>query len=337
MMIVRPVQESDHSEILALAREAGIGMTSLPPDPDVLAGKIARSVASFSGAPESKGHETFLLVLEDTQTKKLVGTTGIIAHVGTRNPFYSYKLSTIVQACANLNIYSVQRVLHMVNDYTGTTEIGSLFLLPDYRRDGIGRFLSRCRYLILAQFPHIFSDIVISEIRGVQDEHGESPFYKALARNFFQMEFKNADFVHATQGGQFISDLMPRYPIYVNLLDQAAQDTIAKPLAASLPAMDLLQKEGFRSQGYVDVFDAGPTLQANRADIRTVRKSLNAQVEAIASIEHAHTHMVATSDLASLRMGLLQVEKSGKGVAISAEAAQALGIKQGDTIRYIEA
>ena len=65
---------------------------------------------------------------------------GIVSHVGMKRPFYSYKLSTIVQASHNVRIYSLQNVLHMVNDYTGVTEIGSLFLLPDYRRDGIGKF-----------------------------------------------------------------------------------------------------------------------------------------------------------------------------------------------------
>jgi arginine N-succinyltransferase len=240
MMIVRPVRESDHNEILALADRAGIGMTSLPPDPDVLARKIARSVASFEATGEFAGREAFLLVLEDTDKKELVGTTGIVAHVGTRNPFYSYKLSTIVQASADLEVYSQHRVLHMVNDYTGVTEIGSLFLMADYRRDGIGKFLSRCRYLMLAEFGSLFSDVVISEIRGVQDEQGQSPFYKNLAQHFFKMEFKKADFVHATQGGQFISDLMPRYPIYVNLLSPQAQEvivsTVAPPRCSVRPA-----------------------------------------------------------------------------------------------------
>ena len=48
---------------------------------------------------------------------------------------------------------------------------------------------------MLAEFPEIFSSIVISEIRGVQDENNESPFYKNLAQHFFQMDFKRADFI----------------------------------------------------------------------------------------------------------------------------------------------
>ena len=125
---------------------------------------------------------------------------------------------------------------------------------------------------MLAEFPDHFSHRVISEIRGMQDEQGDSPFYKNLAQHFFQMDFRRADFINATQGGQFISDLMPKYPIYVNLLAPEAQAAIAEPLGASRPAMQLLEKEGFRYQGYIDVFDAGPTMQVERATIRTVRK-----------------------------------------------------------------
>ena len=334
MMLVRPVTIADHAEILALAHKAGIGMTSLPPDADVLEHKIRRSVDSFHGRQDSD-NDSFLFVLVDTDTNKIVGSTGIVAHVGMRRPFYSYKLSTLVQAAENLDIYSYQRVLHMVNDYTGATEIGSLFLLPEYRRDGIGSFLSRCRYLMLAELPKLFSDVVISEIRGVQDANGDSPFYKNLAQQFFHMEFKRADFIHATQGGQFISDLMPKYPVYVNLLHESAQAVIGVPLAASLPAMNLLEKEGFRHQGYIDVFDAGPTMQAERSYIRTVRKSKQAIISEIRNISAGEKAMVASTMLPEFRMGLTILEETPAGLVITPQTAEALKVKAGDTLRYM--
>lgn len=337
MLVVRPVVKSDHAEILALAREAGIGMTSLPPDPDVLERKITRSVASVSGTLKGEGEEAFLFVLEDTDKKKLVGTTGIVAHVGIRHPFYSYKLSTIVQASGSLGIYSLQRVLHMVNDYTGASEVGSLFLLRSYRRDGIGKFLSRSRYLMLAQFPELFADTVISEIRGVQDDTGESPFYKNLAQHFFKMDFKQADFINATQGGQFISDLMPKYPIYVNLLDARAQAVIGQPLEASIPAKAMLETEGFRHQGYIDVFDAGPTMQAERAQIRTVRKSRLLPVTEVRQVPSRLSYLVSNTSLAAFRITRTGVEETSDGAAIGPDAAEALGIKKGDAVRLIEA
>ncbi|MDX1974574.1 MAG: arginine N-succinyltransferase [Rickettsiales bacterium] len=336
MMLVRPVATSDHAELLTLAQEAGIGFTSLPADPDVLEKKIQRSVASFALAPGGEREKRFLFVLQDTKTGKLVGSAGIVTHVGLSHPFYSYKLSTIVQASNNLGIYSLQRVLHMVNDYTDATEIGSLFVMPDYRRDGIGRFLSRSRYLMMAEFPDLFSDVVISEIRGVQDDNGESPFYQNLARNFFQMDFKRADFINATQGGQFISDLMPKYPIYVNLLDEKAQAVIAQPLEASRPAMNLLEREGFRNQGYVDVFDAGPTMEAERARIRTVRKSKHATVKDIIANIDGTLHIISNTTITDFRMAYASTQEAGEGVILSAATAEELRVKKGDPIRFVE-
>lgn len=337
MMLVRPVAISDHAEILSLAHEAGIGMTSLPEDAGVLKSKIEKAVASFSGAEEMKGDERFLFVLEDTDTKKLVGTTGVVAHVGIKHPFYSYKLSTIVQASDVVKVYSLQRVLHMVNDYTGASEIGSLFLLPSYRRDGIGKFLSRCRYLLMAEFPQLFSDTIISEIRGVQDENGDSPFYRNLEEKFFKMDFKKADFINATCGGQFISDLMPKYPIYVSLLDEKAQEAIGVPLEASKPALRLLEEEGFRYQGYIDVFDAGPTMQAERGQIRTIRKSKRAAISEIRTISDTKKYMIATTSLADFRIGLAGLEDSKNGVAIEPDTAKKMRLQIGDMVRFIEA
>ncbi|MEQ1789791.1 MAG: arginine N-succinyltransferase [Rickettsiales bacterium] len=336
MMLVRSVVASDHAEILALAHEAGIGMTSLPEDSDVLEVKIKKAVASFAGNPEIKNDEHFLFVLEDTETKKLVGTAGVVSHVGLKHPFYSYKLSTIVQASDVVGVYSRQRVLHMVNDYTGASEIGSLFLLPDYRHDGIGKFLSRCRYLLMAEFPELFSDIVISEIRGVQDENGEPPFYKNLAERFFQIDFRRADFVNATQGGQFISDLMPKYPIYVNLLGLQAQAVIGVPLEASKPALRLLESEGFRHQGYIDVFDAGPTMQAERKQIRTIRKSKRAVVSEIRKLTNAKKIMIATTQLSDFRVGFVELQENANGVLIEPNVAEIMCLQVGDAVRYIE-
>ncbi|MCE2926110.1 MAG: arginine N-succinyltransferase [Rickettsiales bacterium] len=336
MMILRPVTQGDHKEILTLAREAGIGMTSLPPDSKVLERKIARSVASVHQAIEVKKDEAFLFALEDSETKKLVGTCGVVSHVGMKHPFYSYKLSTIVQASDEVGVYSLQRVLHMVNDYTGASEIGSLFLLPDYRRDGIGRFLSRSRFLFVAQFANLFADIMISEIRGVQDEEGHSPFYQNLAQHFFQMDFKRADFVNATTGSQFISDLMPKYPIYVNLLDPKAQAVIGRPFNTSRPAMKLLEAEGFRHQGYVDVFDAGPTLQVETSQIRTVKDSRVLPLGGITALAGKPTHMVCNTKLIDFRAAMAVIQERDGSVTISDETAKALDVTKDDEIRLIE-
>jgi arginine N-succinyltransferase len=334
MLKIRPVKLKDHAEILALAKIAGVGMSSLPQDAEVLRGKITRAVRSFEGRPEYKKEEHFLFVLEDTENKRLAGTTGLVAHVGLTRPFYSYKLSTITQASSEVDIYSLQQVLHMVNDYTDATEIGSLFVHPDYRRDGIGKWLSRARYLMIAEFPQLFSTMIISEIRGVQDKKGDSAFYDNLARHFFKMDFKKADYIYATQGSQFIADLMPKYPVYVNLLSPVAQSVIGKPFDASKPAMALLENEGFTYEGYVDLFDAGPTMQAESKRINTVRNSQRARVEAIRAVQ-SEPYIVCNTRLADFMIGRGSLQKLDNGVVITPEVAKAIGVKKGDMVRFV--
>ena len=211
-MLLRPVALADHDALLNMAQRAGYGMTSLPQDADVLAQKIRCSVQSFSDKPPKANDHRFLFVLE-TSEGEIIGSTGIKSHVGLSSPFYTYKISTLVQANEELEVYTLNRVLHMVNDYTSATEVGSLFLSEAHRQDGLGKFLSRSRFLMMAQFPQLFDEMVIAEMRGVHDEEGNSPFYDHLARHFFKMSFREADYINATKGAQFIADLMPKYPI----------------------------------------------------------------------------------------------------------------------------
>lgn len=336
MLVIRPVRSSDHAELLNLAELAGIGMTSLPPDSYVLEQKIQRAVASFQGKPDYKGGETFLFVLEDDETGELVGTTGIVAHVGLRKPFYSYKLSMIVQASQVVDVYSEQQVLHMVNDYTGASEIGSLFLKKDYRRDKIGMFLSRSRYLMMAQFPDIFSDLVIAEIRGVHDDDGNSPFYEHLCKHFFKMEFTKADMVHATKGGQFISDLMPKYPIYVNLLDEPAQAVIGKPFTSSAPAMKMLEREGFTHEGYVDVFDAGPSMQSETKAIKTIQESQLLEVAIVEESVKTDKWIISNTVVSDFRVVFAPLEIIEGKACICKNVAAALRVQPGDRIRVVQ-
>ncbi len=312
-------------------------MTSLPPDAGVLREKIERAVASFSGHCASKADESYLFVLEDPEKGKAAGICGIVCHVGLRMPFYSYKLSTITQSCQNLAIFSRQEVLSVVNDYTGSAEIGSLYLLPDYRRDRLGRLLSRIRFLFIAEFRQRFPEKVMAEIRGVHDRDGTSPFYDSLARPFFQMEFRQADYICATKGNQFIADLMPKYPIYVSLLPKEAREVIGVPFASSEPAKALLEAEGFFYNHYLDIFDGGPTVEAYIEELRTVKESIVCTVAAIEeSLEEAERYLISNRRFADFRGIIGRIAPRGEGqVAISRRAAEYLQVTQGESIRYV--
>ena len=91
------------------------------------------------------------------------------------------------------------------------------------------------------------------------------------------MTYAEADRLTLATDKQFIADLMPRNPIYVKLLSSEAQEAIGKPHPSTVPAMNILLKEGFRYNKYIDIFDAGPTLEVPLAKIKTVelRSSCN--------------------------------------------------------------
>jgi arginine N-succinyltransferase len=71
----------------------------------------------------------------------------------------------------------------------------------------------------------------------------------------------------------FIAELMPAYPIYISLLPEAAREVIGQVHPNTAPARAILEKEGFSWRGSVDIFDAGPVLEAETDQIRAVRDS----------------------------------------------------------------
>ena len=335
-MLIRAAQLNDHAAILNLAKQAGFGMTSLPPDETVLQEKIEASVSSFAGKYEKPGQESFFFVLEDTEKQgHIAGTCGIKARVGLTQPFYSYKLATITQVSTQLDIFSQQTMLQVSNDLTGSTEVGALFLEPTYRRDRIGKVLSLSRFLFIAAFPQYFADQVIAEMRGVHDLDGNAPFYNALPRKFFKMPFTKADYVNATQGNQFINDLMPKYPIYLSLLSKSARDVVGQANAASEPAKLMLERQGFKYQGYIDIFDGGPTLSAERAHIDVVKNSLVRQITSIGDLpEETDKYMVMNDSFDQYRCSFGRVQFHGEDeISITPRLSGRLRVNIGDSIR----
>merc|ERR1711879_948498 len=246
----RPVQASDLDDVFALAESIG------------------RSVESFA-RERQHDDDFFLLVMEDLSRHKVVGTAAIFAHTGTNQAFYAYRLMTVMHYSHSLDKRVRCQLLHLTNDYSGCSEVGALFIDPDYR--GNGHWLARSRYLLMGLYPHRFAESVIAELRGWVDEHGNSPFWDAIGAHFFEMDYQQADALCALGSNQFITELMPRHPIYTRLLPETALSVIGKPADAGRRARQLLEQEGFRFEEVVDIFDAGPLMRSDVADLHSVR------------------------------------------------------------------
>lgn len=337
MLIIRPCNENDLDDLVHLSHTVGKGMTSMPADEKAWHEKIAASAKAFDYRQAPAPVSTYFMVLEDTDSGHVIGTTAIYTGVGLTQPFYSYKVSTLVSSSLDLSTLRSTRVLSMVNDYTGATEIGSLYLLPEFRRPGVGQFLSRSRFLTFADFPERFGQQVIAELRGWQDEEGHSPLWEHLGKKFFGIEFQEAVTIAALRGSQFISDMMPKYPIYIDLLPEDAQAVIGKPHDSSAPALHMLKKEGFQFNGYVDLFDGGPSVQVDTSAIRSVAESQQAAFRIITNVpSDAQQFIVSNQDLANYRCGLVAgyIDEHGT-LCLSADSAQHLALHQHTPVRFI--
>ncbi len=334
MVIIRPIVESDLDNLIELAGMASFGLTSLPRNRELLAERIMISCRSFQfDAPRPQG-ELYIFVMEELETAKVVGTSLIVSKVGGFDPFYAFHIETCVHESAHLNIRKEVSFLRLVREHSGPTEIGGLFLAPDYRKHGAGRLMSLFRFLYMAERRRQFEHLVIAEMRGVADDKGHSLFWEAVGRHFFDMNYPRADYL-SLKDKRFIAELMPRSPIYICLLPKDAQEVIGKVHENTRPALKMLQDEGFRYNHMVDVFDAGPMVVCPLNDIRIVKYSVRATVEDINSSPIQSPISIVTNVDKEFRacMGTVTVTPSG-GALLEVRTAQALKLSVGDTIRF---
>lgn len=335
MMIIRHVQQRDLDDIYALAVKSGVGMTSLPQNKEILAARITRMQETVAGQL-ARGEQGYLFVLEDTRLNKVVGLSGIEVAVGLNEPFYNFHVGRQVHASQALRVYKALDTLFLSNDLTGSSELCSLFLDPDYRENQNGKFLSKVRFLFIAAFQSYFEHRLIAEMRGYSDEHGRSAFWDALGHHFFSMDFATADYLSGVGQKIFIAELMPRFPVYVDLLPQAAQQVIAKVHPHTRPAFHVLEMEGLQYKDYVDIFDAGPTLEADIKNLRAVKESRVFKVDIVEQTQaSSESYLVANDHYEQYRVILVQQKIGSDRVELTGEQAAALQLRQGHNVRIL--
>jgi len=338
MFVVRQAKRDDLGRLMDLARKTGAGMTTFPEDEGVLSAKIEDSIEAFAAKPEDleKMKTGYLLVLEEPENQQIVGTSAILTGIGLDKPFYSYRILHQTQVSKEPEMRMDTELLNLSNDFVGASEIATLFLHPDYRVGQLGKLLAKARYLLIASYPERFSDKMIAEIRGWVNAHDESPFWEAIGRHFFGMDFDKADEINAVGNSQFIADLMPKFPVYTALLPEEAQSVIGKPHENAAPAKRLLEKEGFRFSGAVDIFDGGPTMEAHKRGIWSVRKSVAETLGGIVDgASHDPKHLIAKTDIDDFRVVLSNAVDTSSGLWVPSDAAKALNAKNGDALRYV--
>ena len=332
---LRAAHVRDLEPMYEMAKLTGGGFTNLPADRKALATKLERTDEAFARADDTLADEQFVLVLEDTAAPHpahaVRGTCQLMSQVGQRWPFYSYRITTLTQHSQELERTVRADLLSLVTDLEGSSEVGGLFLHPSERAGGLGLLLARSRYLFIAMHRARFAERVLAELRGIIDERGGSPFWDGVAGRFFGMTFQEADYFNAINGNQFIADLMPKHPVYIAMLDDGARTAIGMPHPTGRAAMRMLEGEGFRHDGYVDIFDGGPTMTARTDEVRSVRDARRITV-GDTTLADGEKAILATGRLGAFRscFGLRRIE--GESIAIDAESAEMLEVGTGDAV-----
>lgn len=334
MFIIRPIKEDDLNALMSLLKDSGHGLTSLPKDQNIIKNKIIHSVRSFEHRGERPNGEAYLFVMEELFTGKIVGVSGIISKIGGFEPYYFYRLQEETYTSKMLEREKKIRTLHFEATHSGPAEICSLFLAPEYRNSQNGRFLSLSRFLFMCEDRKYFEDEVIAEMRGQVNDHGESPFWNAVGNHFFDIDFVKADYL-TLKSKKFIDELLPKYPLIVELLPKDAQEVIAEVHPHTVPARRILEQEGFTFSGLVGVFEPGPVLVANLDDVRTVKENKQVIVGEVSEEKIPSNTFIITTSEKKFRACLGQVELLEDGKAkIPAVVATALKVRLGDKIRF---
>jgi arginine N-succinyltransferase len=335
--IMRPARQDDLQTLYEMAKLTGGGFTNLPPDKAALQAKLDQTEAALSRESDGIEEELIVLALENVETGQVRGTCQIFSTVGQRFPFYSYRIGTLTQHSRELGRTFRAQMLSLTTDLEGSAEVGGLFLHPRERAEGLGLLLARSRYLYIKQHRARFGERVLAELRGVIDEAGGSPFWDGLAGRFFGMSFQEADEFNAINGHQFIADLMPKTPIYIDMLTDSAKAVIGLPHPTGRAAMRMLETEGFENSGYIDIFDGGPTLVGQIDSLRSVAEARELTLAGLHD-QRGVKVLAAAGRRHEYRCGYANalIDEEGDTVRVDAKAAAALKLAKGDRLLIVE-
>jgi len=339
MFVVRPAEISDIPALEALAAVATAGVHTLPRSHKTIECAIERSTASFATSPATPADESYFFVLEIDG--ELAGTAVISATAGSSGAFFAFRNDVIHQVSRDLGISHDVHALTLCSDLTHHSQLGSFFLRHRIRAGAEASLLSLSRLLFAATAPHRFADKFFASMAGATDADGHSPFWEALGRKFFQMDFLAAErMIEGARNRTLIVELMPHYPVYVPLLPDAAQVAMGQVHEEAELPFRILSEEGFEPGEYVDIFDGGPVLRAHKKALRSFSGSMHRFVTGSVGDAAANcdTYLIATAREERFRVVLAECPpmESSENVALPDEAKRRLDVADGDAVLCVK-
>lgn len=335
MIIIRPIAQKDLESFIQMAFTAGIGMTSMPKNRDLLEKRVKESIEAFHAQVSSPGNENYLFVLEDLETGSIGGTCGITAMTGKNSPLSFYRKKKLEQHKCPDSIIKIVPTLHVVHYKDYWSEIGSLYLTAKFRHSGLGRLLSLSRFLFIAQYPEKFDSMIFAEMRGYLDQNQISSFWEGIGQHFVETKFETL--MHLRDEGIVdLSEALPSHPIYIELLPKNVQESIGKVHDETNAALKMLIDEGFSLSYDIDVCDGGPKIEIETKKIRSIKESKTVAIATFTDEPLVTAPFIISNNKLNFKACLspIQITSNGEAV-IPYETAKALELDIGDIIRYV--
>ena len=343
MLFIRAAALRDLDALAQMARTARPVLHSLPHDRDALRARIASSDASFDASfdadVDAPGEESYLFVLEDRDTGRLLGTAGIVAAAGYPEPFYAFRNDALIHASRELQVNRKIHALTMSHELTGMSRFGGFYVDPSLRGGAAADLVSRARMMYVAMHRGRFASEVFSLLPGVTDEAGASPFWEAVGRKFFGRDFRDVEVASGGRSRTFIAEVMPAYPLYVPLLPAAAQRVLGEPDPHARLAYRIHRDEGFEVDRYVDIFDAGPVLTVpveRAASVASGETRVVCDAGEIDGAAAAASWLVASDTphgpRNAFRCVLATLPRADARAPLDAPTQAVLGVRRGDSV-----
>lgn len=278
MYVVRPVEMADLPRLEQLSQRDNVRVHTLPRSRAALREQVEQSLASFARPAAMPADERYTFVLSG-EDGALAGTASLVAQAGAGARFLSFRKDMMQQVSPDPQVSNNVATLMLCSDLSGYSQLAGYHAPGAALDDGHKSLLARSRLMYAALAPHRFADKFFACLPGLTDERHGSPFWDAIGRHFFRMDFLQAEaLLDGQRNRALIVGLMPHYPVYLALLPPCARAALSSVDPLARAGLEMLCREGFGADDYVDICDGGPVLQASRHALRSWSASMRRRV-----------------------------------------------------------
>ena len=252
--LIRSAVPGDEKQLKKLAET--FHLCSLPKSLSGIQRKIRLSGLSFSGALPFQ-ERVYLFVLEDRESRRLVGSSQILArYAGETHPHF-----LLDEGDSSLCLKFVQ---------SAAVQVGGLVLLPEFRRgpEKLGRQIGAVRFLYMLHEPEIWpKEVEVSLTAPLKDENRVSDFWSAVGQKALSLDYQAGSGLYQRDFSEFLSRIPPKMRIDLKSLPEGAQRAVRDIHPETLSLYRGLLKLGFRKTAYRHFLDGGIALKARRDEI----------------------------------------------------------------------